>query len=96
MHSVAARESGDLNKRMCRPYPRDLSITAPLSHRHSEIVSATKETRRPLSKTHSIGVVSLEKVAQNQFAGRCEQSSREVVRKKDTAEEKELEGIDNH
>jgi hypothetical protein len=45
-------------------------------------------------KRLSIGVIGLEKEARNHFAGRGEQSSREVVRKKGTAEEKDLEAID--
>jgi hypothetical protein len=46
------------------------------------------------AKRHSIGVISLKKEAQNHFADRGEQSSREVVRRKGRAEEKDLKGID--
>jgi hypothetical protein len=38
--------------------------------------------------------MSLKKEARNHFADRGEQSSREVVRKKGTAEEKDLKGVD--
>lgn len=90
---------------MCRPYRNfstqwpalNLSLglnIAALSHWQSEIVSATKEISGSFLKWLSIGVISLEKEAQNHFAGRGDQSSREVVRKKGTAEEKDLEGID--
>jgi hypothetical protein len=47
-----------------------------------------------LPKRHSIGIISWEKETQNHFVGRGEQSSREVVRKRDTTAEKDLEGID--
>lgn len=89
---------------MCRPYHNfstqwpalnlspGLNIAA-LSHRRLRLYRPRKKQGGSFPKWLSIGVISLEKEAQNHFAGRGDQSSREVVRKKGTAEEKDLEGI---